>query len=70
VQEYGLQVCNRSNEKIMNICGKFKESLTIRRNKLDKLCDTTQSATQEEHLTKTPSRVGEIFNRLLAPPCS
>ena len=71
VKEYGLQVQDRSNEKIMDICGKLKESLTIRRRtKLDKLCGITQSASQEVHQTETPSGVREILDRPLAPSSS
>lgn len=40
VKEYGLYVWNRFNAKIMDICGKLKELLIVRRRiKLDKLCD-------------------------------
>lgn len=71
VKEYGLHVWNRPNAKIMDICGKLKESLTVRRRtKLDKLCDITQSVNQEDHQTETPSRVREIIDRPLAPSSS
>ena len=71
VKEYGLQFQDRSNEKIMDICGKLKESLTIRRRtKVDKLCGITQSASQEVHQTETPSGVREILDRPLAPSSS
>ena len=71
VRDYGLQVRDRSNEKIMDICGKLKESLTIRRRtKLDKLCGIDQSENQEEHLAETPIGIRGILDRPLAPSSS
>ena len=70
-RDYGLQVCDMSNRKIMDICGKLKESLSIRRRtKLDKLCDINQSENQEEHLYKPPIRIREIRDGSLAPSSS
>ena len=71
VKEYGSQVRDGSNEKIREICGKLKESLTVRRRtKLDKLCDIKNSTNQEEPLTETPIEFREILDRPLAPSSS
>ena len=69
--DYGLQLRDRSNKKVMGICDNLKESLSNRRrNKLDKLYDIIQTDNQEEHLADTIMRIREILDTPLAPSSS
>ena len=69
--DYGLQLRDKSNKKVMGICDNFKESLSNRRrNKLDKLYDIIQTDNQEEHLADTTMRIREILDTPFAPSCS
>ena len=67
VEDYGIQVRDESNHKIMEICGKLKESLSRRRRtKIDKLCISNHSRSEDKIEVETLATGAET----LAPSSS
>ena len=67
VEDYGMQVRDESNHKIMEICGKLKESLSRRRRtKIDKLCISNHSRSEDKIEVETLATGAET----LAPSSS